>query len=125
MTLEQDLAAANPVGRPAAVAVGTFDGVHLGHQKLLGVLKEEARRRGLVSVALTFRQQPRSVVRPDVPFSYLCELDERLELLGGLGLDALAGVGFAGPVRQLSAEQLLLLLQRKLGLKLLVLGPNA
>ena len=125
MTLEQELAAANPAGRSAAVAVGTFDGVHLGHQKLLSVLKEEARRRGLVSVALTFRQQPRSVVRPDVPFSYLCELYERLELLRGLGLDALAVVDFAEPVRRLSAEQFLSLLQRTLGLKLLVLGPNA
>jgi riboflavin kinase/FMN adenylyltransferase len=91
----------------------------------LGVLKEEARRRGLVSVALTFRQQPRSVVRPGVPFSYLCELDERLELLRALGLDALAVVDFAEPVRRLSAEEFLSLLQRTLGLKLLVLGPDA
>lgn len=125
MTLEQELAAANPAGRPSAVAVGTFDGVHLGHQQLLRVLREEARRRGLVSIALAFRQQPRSVVRPDVPFSYLCELDERLELLRSLGLDALAVADFAEPVRKLSAEEFISLLQRTLGLKLLVLGPGA
>ncbi len=107
------------------MAVGTFDGVHLGHRKLLGLVRDEARERGLASVALTFRQQPRSVIRPDLPFSYLCEFDERLELLRGLGLDALAVADFDENVRRLSAEQFLTIVQSALKLKLLVLGPNA
>ena len=124
-SLGQRLAAANPSGRPAAVAVGTFDGVHMGHRKLLGLVRDEARARGLASIAFTFRQQPRSIIRPDLPFSYLCELDERLELLRGLGLDALAVVDFDEDVRRLSAEQFLSIVKGALKLRLLVLGPNA
>jgi riboflavin kinase/FMN adenylyltransferase len=123
--LEEKLADANPAGLPAVVAVGTFDGVHLGHRALLGRVRNEARRRGMVSIAVVFRQQPRSVIRPDVPFSYLCELDERLELLRGLGLDSIVVTDFDESVRYLTAEQFLSALQRTLKLKLLVLGPKA
>jgi riboflavin kinase/FMN adenylyltransferase len=124
-TVEARLRRANPAGIPAAVAVGTFDGVHLGHQKLLGTLRDAAREGGLRSVAIAFRQQPRSVIRPDVPFSYLCELDERVSLLRGLGLDAVCDVEFDDAVRRLTAEQFMGLLRSSLNMRLLVLGPGA
>ncbi len=123
--LRQELRASNPTGLPAAVTVGTFDGVHLGHQALLGTLRDQSKRRGLRSVAICFRQQPRSVVQPGLPFSYLCELEERLALLRTLGLDCVCDVSFDDRVRPLTAEQFLGLLKSELNLKLLVMGPNA
>ena len=94
--IEAKLRSANPAHTPSAVAVGTFDGVHKGHQKLLGALRDNAKSRSLRAIAVAFRQQPRSFIRPDVPFSYLCELDERLALLRALGLDAVCDVDFDG-----------------------------
>lgn len=107
------------------VAVGTFDGVHLGHRKLLRTVREEAARRGIASVGVTFRQQPRSVVRPGVPFSYLCDFDERMAILGSLGLDAVAPLDFDDSVRFLSAAQFLGCLRSVLNMQVLVLGPGA
>ncbi len=125
MTLIEQLSDANCGGQPSAVAVGTFDGVHLGHQALLGTLRDAARERGLASVAVTFRQQPRSVVRPDVPVTYLCALDERLELMRSLGLTCVIPVDFDDSVRHLYAHQFVSILKEIVGMRLLVLGPGA
>ncbi len=125
MILGEQLARAHPDAQPAAVAVGTFDGVHLGHRRLLAALCDEARSRRLRSVALTFRQQPRSVVRPGMPFSYLCEFEERLQLLREVGTDTVAVVNFDESIRRLSAEQFLTALQSALKMRVMVLGPGA
>ena len=53
----QELSRISP-GRPSALAIGVFDGVHLGHQYLIGQLREHAEARGLASVVLTFHPAP-------------------------------------------------------------------
>jgi riboflavin kinase/FMN adenylyltransferase len=68
-------------GRPTAVTIGVFDGVHRGHQHLVGVLLENARGQGLASVAVTFNPHPRSVLRPGMAITYLTSLEERVEQL--------------------------------------------
>ena len=125
MELKQQLAGRTPPGRATVAAVGTFDGVHLGHRQLLAKVREEAERRGLASVVITFRQPPRALIRPDAPITYLCGLDDRLQYLNELGLDAVAPIDFNDSIRMLAAEQFIQSLKEAIGLRVLVLGPGA
>jgi riboflavin kinase/FMN adenylyltransferase len=74
--------------RECAVAIGNFDGVHLGHRRLFELARERARRRGAPAVALTFEPHPVRVLRPKLAPPLLTPLSRKLELLEGCGLDA-------------------------------------
>ncbi len=74
--------------RGGAVAVGNFDGVHLGHQALLRRALELARARGARAGVLTFEPHPVRVLRPQLAPPLLTLLPRKLELLAGHGLDA-------------------------------------
>ena len=111
-------------GRPCAVTIGVFDGVHRGHQHLVAVLLDHARRENLASVGLTFNPHPRTVLRPGTAITYLTSLEERIELLQGLGLDAVGVLAFTSELAQLSPREFLSLLAEELQMKLLVVGPD-
>ena len=111
-------------GRPCGVTIGVFDGVHRGHQHLIGVLLESARPEGLATVALTFNPHPRTVLRPGTAITYLTSLEERVELLQGQGVDSVGVVAFTSELAQLSAEDFLSLLVQELEMRLLVVGPD-
>jgi len=111
-------------GRPCGVTIGVFDGVHRGHQHLIGVLLERARPEGLATVALTFNPHPRTVLRPGTAITYLTSLEERVELLQGQGVDSVGVVAFTSELAQLSAEDFLSLLVQELEMRLLVVGPD-
>ncbi len=111
-------------GRPCGVTIGVFDGVHRGHQHLVTVLLERARTQGLATVALTFNPHPRAVLRPGTAITYLTSLEERVELLQGLGLDSVGVLAFTSELAQLSAEEFLSLLVQELEMRLLVVGPD-
>ena len=83
-----DEAAAAGTLRGCAVAVGNFDGVHLGHQRLLAVARERARARGGRAVVLTFDPHPVRVLRPQLAPPLLTPLARKLELLEDHGMDA-------------------------------------
>jgi riboflavin kinase/FMN adenylyltransferase len=106
------------------VTIGVFDGVHRGHQHLVGVLLENARGQGLASVAVTFNPHPRSVLRPGMAITYLTSLEERVEQLQALGLDAVAVLPFTSELAQLSPEDFLRMLVEELQMKLLIVGPD-
>lgn len=78
----------------SVVTIGVFDGVHRGHQRIVGAAAEEARRRGLRSVAITFDPHPDEVVRPGTHPPLLSTARRRIELLEGLGTDAVVVVPF-------------------------------
>lgn len=111
-------------GRPCGVTIGVFDGVHRGHQHLIGVLTERARPERLATVALTFNPHPRTVLRPGTAVTYLTSLEERVELLQGQGLDSVGVLAFTSELAQLSAEDFLSLLVQELEMRLLVVGPD-
>jgi riboflavin kinase/FMN adenylyltransferase len=75
-------------GDGAAVAVGNFDGVHVGHAEIVRRLRVAADRRGVPALALTFDPHPASVVRPGTAPVPLTTPGRRVELLLALGLDA-------------------------------------
>ena len=68
-----------------AVAIGAFDGVHLGHRAVLRVVHDLARARGFTSTVLTFDRHPAEVVRPGSAPPLLTTLDQKLELLDATG----------------------------------------
>jgi riboflavin kinase / FMN adenylyltransferase len=112
------------LGRPAAVAIGVFDGVHLGHRYLLGQLRTLAESRGLASVVLTFHPAPVSVLRPDIRLSYITTLEERLRLLRDLGVDEVGRLTFTSDLAQVSAHDFVAGLRQELDARLLVGGSD-
>lgn len=76
------------------VTVGTFDGVHRGHQAVLREIEHRARSRGLRSVLVTFDRHPLTVVRPDEAPPLLTTPDEKKEILAQSGLDHVSFLPF-------------------------------
>ena len=69
------------------VSIGAYDGVHLGHRAVIGEVMERARRQGRRAAVVTFDRHPAQVIRPDSAPFLLTDLDQKLELLAGTGLD--------------------------------------
>lgn len=78
----------------AVVTIGVFDGVHRGHQRIVGRAAEVARERGLPVVVLTFDPHPGEVIRPGSHPPILTALQRRAELLTGLGAEAVCVLPF-------------------------------
>lgn len=72
---------------PSVVTIGNFDGVHQGHQQVLGQLIEAARKIDSAAVAVTFEPHPAQVHRPDTAPELIMGLEDRLETLEATGLD--------------------------------------
>jgi riboflavin kinase/FMN adenylyltransferase len=75
--------------KPACVAIGAFDGVHRGHQALIGGMTEHAHATGRVAVILTFFPHPSVVLRGRRPSFYLSTPEEKADYIAALGADAL------------------------------------
>lgn len=93
-----------PRFRNAVVTIGTFDGVHLGHKKIIGALTEEARAVTGESVIITFHPHPRKIVNRE-PLQLINTLEEKIELLAHTGVNHLVVVPFTRSFAQLSAEE--------------------
>ncbi|KQS28040.1 bifunctional riboflavin kinase/FAD synthetase [Dyadobacter sp. Leaf189] len=106
------------------VTSGTFDGVHLGHQKILSRLLEICRRTGGESVVLTFWPHPRTVVSEDSQsLQLLSTVEEKIELFAQLGIHHLAIVPFTRAFSELSSDEFIQqILVDKIGTKKLVIG---
>jgi riboflavin kinase/FMN adenylyltransferase len=74
-----------PSDRERAIAIGAFDGVHLGHQAVLRLVQDLAHARGLSATVLTFDRHPAEVVRPESAPCILTSLDQKLELIEATG----------------------------------------
>jgi riboflavin kinase / FMN adenylyltransferase len=92
-----------PVFKNAVVTIGTFDGVHRGHQQIIKQLKEEAVSIRGESVIITFHPHPRKILSGKKAVSLLNTLEEKTELLGKHGVDHLVVVPFTSSFSQLSA----------------------
>jgi riboflavin kinase/FMN adenylyltransferase len=89
----------------AVVTIGTFDGVHTGHQRILEQLKTESRKINGESVLITFDPHPRKVLDPTRPPKLINTLDEKIELLQKQGIDHLVIVPFTLQFAALTAEE--------------------
>ncbi len=111
--------------RSGAVAVGNFDGVHLGHARIMRTLVEAAREVQGPAVALTFDPHPVRLLRPEQCPPPLTWTDRKAELLAELGVDAMVAYPTDHAFLQLSAQQFFdEILRAQLGARAVVEGPN-
>jgi riboflavin kinase / FMN adenylyltransferase len=75
-------------GRPVCLAVGMFDGVHLGHQQVIRQTVEDARQHGCLPVAVTFDRHPNAVVAPEHTPPLIYPLSRKLQVMKSLGIEA-------------------------------------
>ena len=107
------------------VTVGTFDGVHLGHQEIITQVVERAKKSGLAAVLLTFDPHPRKVLQPNAPMPLIQTLEERASTLARLGLDHVVVHPFTKSFSQLSAAAYVeAMLLNMLNTKEIVIGHN-
>lgn len=108
----------------AIVTIGTFDGVHLGHQKIIKRLQEIAEETGGETVILTFFPHPRMILHPeDVNIKMITTMDERAELLGKHQIDHLIITPFTRDFSNLSPEEYISqVLVGQVGIKKIIIG---
>src|SRR5215210_586371 len=111
--------------RPVVVALGNFDGLHLGHQAVVRRVVEEGRKRGLRSVAATFDPHPRAVLWPGNEPKLLTTLEVRRELLLACGVDEVRAIPFDLALSKKSPREFVREgLVRSLGAGVVVVGEN-
>jgi riboflavin kinase/FMN adenylyltransferase len=111
--------------KDAWLTIGIFDGLHRGHQVVIDRLVAGARSAGCKAVVLTFDPHPAVVLGGRTGFKALTTLDERLELLGDLGVEAVIIQPFDRAFAEQSAEEFMTRLTRMLGLRRLMLGHDS
>jgi riboflavin kinase/FMN adenylyltransferase len=109
---------------PVVLALGTFDGVHRGHQALLRTARERARALGGRCAVLTFDPHPHTVLAPSATPFLLTTLEERLEIFAGLGVDVAVVVRFDDSIRQMSASAWVDALVARIGMAEVVCGSS-
>jgi riboflavin kinase/FMN adenylyltransferase len=113
----------NP-SKPVWLTQGTFDGVHIGHQKILKQVISEAKNAGGLSVLLTFYPHPRLVLYPDNnELKLLTTIEEKAKFVGDLGLDYLIIMPFTKELSRLKSEEFVRdILVEKLKVSKLIIG---
>ena len=106
------------------LTIGTFDGVHIGHQAILDRLRIECEQTGLMPTVVTFSNHPRSVLTPGENTDQIIPLDDRLQLLQENGVQHTVVLDFTMEFSKLRAREFILYLIRHLRMKSLVIGPD-
>ncbi len=108
---------------PSVVTIGTFDGVHIGHKKIIEHLIESAKSNGLESVVLTFFPHPRMVLQQDSDIKLINTIDERTQILEETGLDNLVIHPFTKEFSRLTAgEYVQQMLIERLNVRHVIIG---
>ena len=109
--------------QPTVLTIGTFDGVHLGHQKIVERVVTNARQEGLLATVFTFFPHPRMVVQHDKGLKLIHTLEEKKQLLQQLGVDLLVVQPFNEAFAQLTAEEFVsTILVQRLNVKKVIIG---
>lgn len=115
-----------PLGGPRRVlAIGTFDGVHVGHQEVIRRAIALAEERGLGSMALTFEPQPIAVLRPELKPAVLTHISLKSQLIERLGIEELLVLPFTRAFSRIRAERFAeMLVAPPVGADAVVVGEN-
>ncbi|HOR00939.1 MAG TPA: bifunctional riboflavin kinase/FAD synthetase [Anaerolineae bacterium] len=123
MRLIDDLADAR-VERPTIVTIGSFDGLHIGHQRVIQQLIAHAREAGRLSAVVTFHPHPRAVLRPWLSPKVLTTPGEKAVVLAELGLDLLVLLSFSRDMAHTPAPDFVRTLCERLRMAELWVGPD-
>jgi len=104
MQIVRGLEAFPPDAGSSAVALGAFDGIHLGHRAILGTAVTLAQRGGLSALACTFDRHPMEVLQPDRAPLPITTLEERLELIAETGIDTTVVIPFTPAIAAIEAK---------------------
>lgn len=107
---------------PTALTIGVFDGVHRGHQHLIGATVQRARDLGMQSAVLTFDPHPDLITRPERKRLYLSSFERRAELVAQLGADVLIVMPFTHETKALGARDFMQRITHMLALRELWVG---
>ena len=109
---------------PLALAIGNFDGMHLGHQALLHQLCEHAEAKSLMPAVMTFEPHPREFFTPLNAPARLCNLREKLEYFQRAGIQKVLVCAFNKPFASISAPDFLTMLREKLNANTILVGED-
>lgn len=123
MTIVHDLKELTP-GAGTYLAIGKFDGVHLGHHHLLAPMVKAAEAAGAQSAVITLHPNPLEVLAPDRPIAYLTTLEERTRRLSELGIDTVIVLPFDQSVAQTPARRFVERITEHVRLQQLWAGPG-
>jgi riboflavin kinase/FMN adenylyltransferase len=125
MELIRGLQNIRPAHKGCVATIGNFDGVHLGHQSVIGELAEEGQDLGLPTLIMTFEPQPMEVFKPDDSPARLTRLREKLRALSRYAVDRVLCVQFNKRFASITAEAFVKqILVDGLGVKHLVVGDD-
>lgn len=123
MSIEAELASLSPT-KGMLLAIGVFDGVHIGHKHLLSELVRQARQRNLISGVITFGQHPKNVLKAGASRPFLASLPQKIKLLKEQAVEVVITLSFTLELAQLGSSQFISLLRQYLKMQGLVLGPD-
>lgn len=110
-------------GIKTAITLGTYDGVHIGHQRIIDKVIRKARNAGITSAVVTFDRHPMSLLNPAESPKLLTTLDEKLALLEKTGVDVTFVLSFTREISEITAESFIeQYLINCLGMKYFVVG---
>ncbi len=105
------------------ITLGTFDGVHKGHRKILDTLVQEAKIKGFRSLLVTFEPHPRSVITPDLRIPLLTTVEEKVRFISESGIDEMLVVEFTKEFAKQSPEEFIKnYLGEKVGFSKIIVG---
>ncbi|MCX5686311.1 MAG: bifunctional riboflavin kinase/FAD synthetase [Candidatus Omnitrophica bacterium] len=109
----------------SSVTIGVFDGVHIGHRKIIRKVVRAAKRRGIPSVVLTFDPHPLKVLGAKSRTPSLISLKHRMKLIEELGVDNLVVLNFTRSFSRIPAQNFVRdILVKKIGAKAIFAGPD-
>ncbi len=109
---------------PVALAIGNFDGVHLGHQAILARLRERAAVAGMLSAVMTFEPHPREFFSPAAAPARLTSLREKLELFDAAGIERVYLCRFNGKFAGISAQDFMQAVLHRMNTRLIMVGDD-
>lgn len=109
--------------KPAVITIGTFDGLHIGHRKIIERLIASAKTYNLESTILTFFPHPRMVLQQNVDLKLINTIDERIDILKSTGIDNLIVYPFTKEFSRMQAQEYIeKILIQKLNAKRVIIG---
>lgn len=125
MRIIRDTQFMNPEDRGTSVAIGNFDGVHLGHQAVIDLARQEAAQIGCPLGVMTFEPHPRQYFAPEAPPFRLMNAEARAHRLEKLGVERLYELNFGAALAGLTAEEFARdVIAGELGLRHVVVGAD-